>query len=312
MNLKILFRKFVEFIKSIIVIAEIKSFSKAIKVFIFNAIFNIYPIPKKDEIIATKMHTKMYLIPYDSGISKELKIFKIHEPLTTKILIRELKRMKNTESRVVVVDIGSNIGYYSILEAKVLGKKGIVISIEPVKRNFRYLLKNIKINRIKNVKTINIALSDRNGLAKMIISHGSNWAAILNGNHSNLYPIENVRVKTGDKLFKSFTKIDLIRMDVEGHEYHVIKGLLKVIKKNTPDLLIEIHPRLLGKEKTIKLLSLLGRLGYRTKYFIMRNIDVLLASHSNDIGVIDLNKLILYPPKWTFTIYLEHSSKTNR
>lgn len=101
-------------------------------------------------------------------------------------------------------------------------------------------------------------------------------------------------------------------MDVEGHEYIIIRGCYNVMKRHLPDLLIEMHPTLLGEHKLIDLLFMLRDLGYKIKHFIQRNIDVPLTSHKNDIFDVDIDKLILCPPEWNFTLYLKHLSKKKR
>jgi hypothetical protein len=72
----------------------------------------------------------MLLIPNDKGISSELLLFRTHEPLSTKILKKLLEHM-------TCIDIGSNIGYYALLERKIVGEKGKV--------NQSFLLKFIKV-----------------------------------------------------------------------------------------------------------------------------------------------------------------------
>jgi FkbM family methyltransferase len=306
-------RKVGEFTKAIIVIAKMWGLRRAIGTFIFNVICNISPPPHKEEIIVTRNGQKMYIIPYDRGISRELKIFKVHEPMATKVLIKELTRLRKLTNNLTVIDVGSNIGYYSILEAKLLDRDGTVITIEPIRRNFRYLLKNITINNITNIRAINVALSDTIGFKKMVNNVGSNWARILeNENHNHNASLETVRVTTGDSLFWALEKISLIRMDVEGHEYYIIKGFYNIIKKHMPDLLIEVHPTLLGKNKLYNLLCMFRNLGYKVKHFIPRNIDVPLASCEDDIEVVDLNKLISNIPEWPFTLYLARATSNNR
>ena len=82
---------------------------------------------------------KLSVIPNDTGISSELLMFKTHEPLTTKLISKKLT------SGMICLDIGSNIGYYALLEHKLVGKEGKVIAIEPSPLNFQYLQKNIKL-----------------------------------------------------------------------------------------------------------------------------------------------------------------------
>jgi FkbM family methyltransferase len=302
------FYKAKSFIKETFIGIKIWGLRKTIKACIFNFLFLLTPIPYKQDIVTTRNGIKLYIIPNDRGISRELKLFKIHEPLSTKILIEELINLKKFVKKVTIIDIGSNIGYYGILEAKILGKNGRVICIEPVRRNFEYLLKNFKLNNINNAKAINIALSDRVGLAKITISHGSNWCYISNENNHNEQS-EYVRITTGDSILSQFKKIDLIRMDTEGHEYNIVKGCYKIIKKHLPSLLIEVHPRLLGKHKLLELILILKNLGYQIKYFIPRNIDVPFAASDDSIKCANIERLVLNPPSWNFTLYLEHYSK---
>lgn len=78
------------------------------------------------------------------------------------------ENMDNEEQKRIL-----DIGYYSILEAKCLGSNDTVISIEPIQRNFQYLLKNFKLNNINNVRPLNVALSDNVGIIRMIVDEGS-------------------------------------------------------------------------------------------------------------------------------------------
>jgi len=290
--------------ENIIGIADViksQGLRKAVRVFIFNVIFNIIPPPSKEEVIKSEIGLKIRILPYDRGISRELKIFKVHEPLTTKTLIKELIRLKKLLRKVTVLDIGSNIGYYAILEARILGENGRVICIEPVRRNFQALLKNIELNNVDNAEAINVALSDKRGLAKARLLDDKNYSAPQT---------ENVRVTTLDNIFSNNRKIDLIRMDVEGHEYRVIKGGLNIIKKHLPSFLIEVHPNLLGKHKLQNLLSIFRDLGYTIKILIRRNTDVPLAAFDKDIVTnIDFSSLIMHPLNWPFTLFIEHPNK---
>jgi len=306
----IYFEKVKKFLKSVIDIIKLQGLRKAIYVCIFNVIFYMFPPSSKEEIVETRFGGKIRILPYDKGISRELKIFKVHEPLTTKTFIKELIRLKKLLKKVTVLDVGSNIGYYVILEARILGGNGMVICIEPVRRNFQALLKNIDINGIENAKAINVALSDKRGLAKMIVAGGSNWARLLGDKDYSTPQTESVRVTTLDNIFSNNQKIDLIRMDVEGHEYRVIKGGLNIIKKHLPSFVIEVHPNLLGKHELQNLLSIFRDLGYRIKILIPRNTDVPLAACDNDVVTnIDFSRLIMQPLNWPFTLFMEHPNK---
>ena len=76
---------------------------------------------------------ELSVIPNDIGISSELRIYKTHEPLVTSIVLNEVKQGMDC------LDIGSNIGYYAILESKLVGETGKIFAIEPSSINFEYL-----------------------------------------------------------------------------------------------------------------------------------------------------------------------------
>lgn len=269
---------------------------------------NIFRAPHKETIITTKNGYDMYLIPHDKGISKELKTFKIHEPLATKILTSELKE------RMTIVDIGSNIGYYVILESKCIGKRGQVIAIEPIKRNFQCLLKNIKINHLTNVTTINVALSNKKGIVRMVNSVCSNKSHVLTNESQTMLNIEEVTAITGDELLKSVENIGLFRLDVEGYEDYVIEGFSETLQKWSPDILIEIHIPLLGRERLQNLIHKFKDYGYTLKHIIPRIVDFPLVANDRDIITIDINEFLsksfFDSTVWSYvTLFMRHSSK---
>ena len=83
--------------------------------------------------------SKLQVIPNDPfGTSAELLMFRTHEPISTKLVSKLLKK------GMTCLDIGSNIGYYVLLENKIIGKEGKVIAIEPSPYNFQCLKKNLE------------------------------------------------------------------------------------------------------------------------------------------------------------------------
>ena len=76
---------------------------------------------------------KYYLHPHDPGISRELAIYHIHEPNATRLFRNHI------EKGMYEVDIGSNLGYYALLAATLVGPKGKVLAIEPEPRNYELL-----------------------------------------------------------------------------------------------------------------------------------------------------------------------------
>jgi len=196
----------------------------------------------------------------DHGISRELSVYQIHEPLTTELVKQFLKPGMH------VVDIGGNLGYYALLEAQMVGDTGRVIAIEPVAANFAQLSKNVAANGYRNVFLENVAIGTTNGSAPMYLSKKSNW-------HS-LHPVPwetrevTVRVSTLDSLLArhELPSLELVRMDLEGYEIEVIRGMKSTIKKYRPRLLIELHPQVVGAQAMVTFLKQLKGLGYELEW----------------------------------------------
>lgn len=238
------------------------------------------------------------------GISAELRLFKVHEPLGTEILAKKLKK------GMVVIDIGSNIGYNIFLESKLVGSKGRVIAVEPDPVSFTYLLRNIELNNLLNVEPVNKAISSRDGTVKMIRSNRSNWSRVLQKNQdlasTDMTSVIQVQALTLTSLIKGLglKRVDLIRMDVEGYEDHIIGASRNEIKKHLPNLLIEIHQFIIGRERFMSLLSKLDNMGYDTKYIIPRNIDFALIRRSDDVKIRSISQLVRRPAPDVFCAYI--------
>ncbi len=143
----------------------------------------------------------------------------------------------------VVIDIGAHYGYYSLLAAK---KGATVFSFEPVKENFEILNKNIAINNFNTViQSHNVALSNASGEKTFNIAEASDSSSFHD--HPLTHTIEKRMIKT-TSLDSFFTdqKIDLVKIDTEGHEIEVLEGMKDTITRN-PDikLLIEFNPKCL-------------------------------------------------------------------
>ena len=127
----------------------------------------------KKEIEKTVLGNVMYLSLDDVGVSKTLAVYGRHEPISTELFGQEIKE------GMCVVDIGANIGYYALQEARLVGEAGRVIAIEPVPDNFVRLKRNVERNGCRNVELRQAAIGNENGTAKIYISRESNWSSLI-------------------------------------------------------------------------------------------------------------------------------------
>jgi FkbM family methyltransferase len=262
---------------------------------------------EKNKLILGKY--KFQTIENDEGISTELQIYQSHEPLTTHLMIKELKQ------DMFCLDLGSNIGYYAVIESNIVGESGKIFAIEPSPVNFPILKLNLENQKKNNFSVHNIAIGDKNEDMEFIISSKSNWSKIRM-NNEKINPedkIIKIPVKTLDSFVQEndIKKIDILRMDVEGFEYNIILGANKILEKFTPKIFVEIHKMYLGKEKTYEIFNNLKNKGYEIKYYIPRIYDSPIIGKLDDIKKITidviLNKLDNDTIPDAFQVVLEHT-----
>ena len=195
----------------------------------------------------------------DEGLSRELAVEKIHEPLTTRVLAEMIK------TNWVVVDIGSHLGYFALFEACLVETNGKVIAIEPAPESYNLLVKNVKLNDLtKIILTHNIAVSSKSETRDFFISKLSNQSSFYPmPEYENVIKVETVSL---DEILKNESRVDAIRMDIEGGEYEMISGMMETIRLHHPLLLIELHP----SPKRKSFLRELHTLGYECLYTIER------------------------------------------
>jgi FkbM family methyltransferase len=147
----------------------------------------------------------------------------------------------------VFVDVGGNIGDFSLLAASVVGKKGRVLCFEPEPGNFQAIQRNIKLNAYTNIELYQVALSDRDGEASLYLGVRCDYHTLLDGQSFRGAGAIKVTTRDLDSLLREtgVQHVDMIKIDVEGAEMQVLKGAAETLDAN-PDiiLLLELHPQL--------------------------------------------------------------------
>jgi FkbM family methyltransferase len=144
----------------------------------------------------------------------------------------------------VFIDIGANIGYFSLLAAR-QQPTARIISIEPVKELFEKLKENILLNDFKNIFPVNAAAGEANEEKELFLS-GSDNLGMSSFKQPENYSgkKEKVQVIKLDDWFKTsgLTKIDLVKLDIEGSELAALKGMQEILLQYKPQIIIEINP----------------------------------------------------------------------
>ncbi len=204
---------------------------------------------------------KIYVNPRSRGVAISLIINGYYEKHIIEIMREILK------PGMVVLDIGANIGYHTLISSTLVGNTGKIYAFEPEPYNFELLLKNIEVNEFKNITPINKALSDNIGTTKLFLDTKSDGKHSLSEKNVNTNKFIEVEKITLDSFYKSMgenNEIDFIKIDVEGAERLVVKGGEKLLKENDIMIIMEFipfHIRNLGASPE-KLLSLLMGFGF--------------------------------------------------
>lgn len=211
---------------------------------------------------------RMLVSRHDKGIGKELRRYRVHEPTCTALLSSLLS------SGMKVLDVGANIGYYTLLEARAVGTAGQVIAVEPHPDNLLLLRHNLRLNGYPDVKIIHAAISDSPGRVPLFVSHKSNWHTICaDAGHRARHAIE-VEAMTIDDVSRSLQcTFNLLRMDLEGGELKALRGASNTLATARPKLVMEVHPKYLGRPGVMEILALLHDVGYEVTYFLLRQDD---------------------------------------
>jgi FkbM family methyltransferase len=140
----------------------------------------------------------------------------------------------------VFIDVGANIGYFSLLASTQVGPTGRVLALEPVPRTRSRLLENVQLNNFKQCQVFDVAASNENGHCDMYVG------PLTHSGVSSLRRIddasEKVRVATSrlDTLLDIDRKVDMVKIDVEGAECHALEGMVGILERSRPDLVLEI------------------------------------------------------------------------
>jgi FkbM family methyltransferase len=182
-----------------------------------------------------------------------------------------------------VVDVGANIGYFTLLFSKIVGENGKVYSFEPVSQIYAKLQNNIEINRAGNIVAENCALGEEQSVTTINYQESSlGQSSFVNKIQHGVS--EKVHVVTLDSYLGKFDTLDFIKIDIEGFEFQALRGMQKTLSKFMPSVVMEFSPLLyrnidedyLGYSRS--LLNFMVKLGYQIK-----NIDGEYLEDINDI-----------------------------
>jgi FkbM family methyltransferase len=209
------------------------------------------------------------LHPSLAGLSEELLMFGIHEPLATRLYL------ENLSPGAHVLDVGANIGYYPLVTRRAIGSSGRLLGFEPAPDVFEILKRNLQMAGTTNVEVFPWAIGAKTELAQFHLSEVPNWGSLIRD--ETLLPTRSidVEVKRIDDIVQRFPGFHptVLRMDVEGGELMVLRGAEDTLREFRPTLFIEVHTFALGWEAVRSEMLNLRHLGYSSAVVIERTWD---------------------------------------
>jgi FkbM family methyltransferase len=213
-------------------------FPLALKAFLF--FLRLFSGGLRPRIILVEVEGIKLYLDSKSTFAPGLMINRTYDKGTTK-LFRDL-----IKEGMVILDIGANVGYYSLIAARLAGEKGLVFAFEPAPDNFAFLVKNIEVNGFSNIIPVQKAVSNKTGKGSLFLWDEPDLHSMREHNEKGAIEVE---VTSVDEFMENINRpIDLVKMDVEGWEMRVLEGMPETIRRN-PNLKIitEFSPHYLQK-----------------------------------------------------------------
>jgi FkbM family methyltransferase len=186
----------------------------------------------------------------DISVSEPMIRDREYEPNITNVLRQLL------QPGMTFLDVGANVGYYSLLGASLVGPGGHVIGIEPNSENCRLILRSLELNQYSNVTILPVALAEETGWSYFVNHLGSNGSLSESPTGSLNGWGQIVPTLRGDSFLKG--PIDVIKMDVEGAEARVVAGLASLIDECKPVIVTEVSHEMLTRVSGSGLAEFLG------------------------------------------------------
>ena len=164
----------------------------------------------------------------------------------------------------VFIDVGANIGYYSLLASTLVGKAGAIVAIEASPAIFRRLQENIARNGASNVRSVNVAVSDRKGTVQLFRGPDHNAGETSMFAVAGFTPDGAVQSARLEEILdrKELASARLIKIDIEGAERFVVPSIGPLLSSCRDDLelIVEFHPQYLtepgrGADDLVKLMD---------------------------------------------------------
>jgi FkbM family methyltransferase len=193
----------------------------------------------------------LYVYEHDWDIGEHIIQTGQYEPQVTAFLRRHL------QTGMTFIDVGANIGYFTLLAATLVGTSGKTIAVECNPKNCELIYMSLHRNGFDNVLVYPFALSDTRKLMRFTSGFSNGVVNELAEEDEESVIVPAV---TLDSLVQNEPRIDIIKMDIEGSEAKAWQGMQQIVDKHRPTILMEFFPDLLGKISEVKAEEFLNKI----------------------------------------------------
>ncbi len=200
----------------------------------------------------------IYLNTKDPLIGKPISLGMIYEENVTRLFEKHLSQ------NMTLIDVGANIGWYSLLAAHLLNDNCKIYAFEPFAANVKLLLASKINNNFNSIKVIQSATGNQFGTVAFGASGSNGQCKEIEKNVESILVSDTVNMVRIDDIVKE--KVDLIKIDIEGAEYNSLLGSINTIKNSLPVIISEFTPTAIPSVCGIKweeYLRFIVNLGYQ-------------------------------------------------
>jgi FkbM family methyltransferase len=183
----------------------------------------------------------LFLNPADHSLTPTLWAGDLWEATETHWFVRSLRPGD------VVVDVGANIGYYTVLAGHLVGESGRVYAFEPDPISFEYLSKNVRLNGLRNVVLEQKAVSNESGTIRLYLADENKGDHRIYDPKGEQRPSVEVEAVALDDYFAGVEdSVDFVKVDTQGAELVILKGMMDLVRRSPSAILaFEYAPKLL-------------------------------------------------------------------
>ena len=143
----------------------------------------------------------------------------------------------------IVLDIGANVGIFSLLGAQVVGNTGKIFAFEPSQITYNALLENLKLNQVSNIYPQKLALSNTEGTIHLNDTEDDSLNFIDTKNINTKGEIVEMKTLDNWLTINQLAKVDFIKIDIEGAEYLCFQGAEQMFRNTPPTIIMECNEK---------------------------------------------------------------------